>query len=294
MKLIIWGHKYNGHTHSYIHSSYYKAAKFMGFDAYWLDERDDTSNFNFDNSIFITEDQTQHNIPLNKTCKYILHHTKLDKYIENDLTYINLANYLKYCDDGISAYHKENTVEKINDWSYWDNKTKTVYQPWGTDLIPNQINEEENNFFNESEKNVIYVGTQHDNINEIYKFKSECEKNNKNFINMNGLSDEDNKEIIRKTFISADLRGDWHKECGYLPCRVFKNISYGRLTGTNSQNVKKFFGDYVIFNENPSELYYDLVSKEKEINTKLIRESMLFIKENHTFVNRLENLIKLF
>jgi hypothetical protein len=205
-----------------------------------------------------------------------------------------LANYLKYCDDGISAYHKENTVEKINDWSYWDNKTKTVYQPWGTDLMPNQINEEENNFFNESEKNVIYVGTQHDNINEIYKFKSECEKNNKNFINMNGLSDEDNKEIIRKTFISADLRGDWHKECGYLPCRVFKNISYGRLTGTNSQNVKKFFGDYVIFNENPSELYYDLVSKEKEINTKLIRESMLFIKENHTFVNRLENLIKLF
>jgi hypothetical protein len=93
--------------------------------------------------------------------------------------------------------------------------------------------------------------------------------------------------------VSVDLRGDWHRECGYIPCRVFKNISYGRLTGTNSENVKKFFGDFVIFNENPSELYHDLIKSEKEKNTKLIRESILFVKENHTYKNRIENLLKL-
>ena len=66
-KIIIWGHKNNGHTHGHIHSSYFKAFKYMGFETYWFDNNENVSGFNFDNSIFFTEDQVQSNIPLNKT-----------------------------------------------------------------------------------------------------------------------------------------------------------------------------------------------------------------------------------
>ena len=119
-KIIIWGHKNNGHTHGHIHSSYFKAFKYMGYETYWFDDNEDVSGFNFDNCIFLTEDQAQHNIPLNKSSKYILHHTKLDKYIEHNLEYINLANYLKWCDDGIDNDGDWVSYTDINGNGKWD------------------------------------------------------------------------------------------------------------------------------------------------------------------------------
>ena len=74
-KVVIWGHKNNGHTHGHIHSSYFKVFKSMGYETYWFDDNENVSGFNFDGCIFLTEDQAQKNIPLNKTCKYMFPHT---------------------------------------------------------------------------------------------------------------------------------------------------------------------------------------------------------------------------
>jgi hypothetical protein len=291
-KIIIWGHKNNGHTHGHIHSSYFKAFKYLGYETYWFDDNDNTNGFNFNNCIFLTESQAQNNIPLNKTSKYILHHTNLDKYIDNGLEYINLANYLKWCDDGVSAYHKENTVIKINDCCFWDDKTKTIYQPWATDLTPNEIDSNNALKYNPNENTIYYVGTSHDNSSQINNFNLSVKKNNKNFIVCRTNTDKDNLELIRKSLISIDIRGDWHVECGYLPCRIFKNISYGRLTGTNSENVKKIFGDHVIYEPNLSLLYDKMIESENKSSIEEIKSSMEFIKSNHTFVNRINNLLK--
>jgi hypothetical protein len=296
-KVIIWGHKNTQHTHKYIHSSYYKAFKYLelngsGMETYWFDDNDDVSNFDFNNSIFFTEDQSQRNIPLNRSCKYILHHTNLDKYNDNNLNYINLANYLKYCDEGVSAYHKENTVEKINDCCFLDNKTKTIYQPWATDLTPNEIILDDALNYNPNKNEIYYIGLSHDNSNQINLFRNSVSINNKNFQLIRTNSDEDNRKLIRESLISVDIRGEWHIECGYLPCRIFKNISYGRLTGTNSENIKNIFGDYVVYEKDINNLYNSLIEAEKTTPIEKIKEGMLFIKEKHTFINRINNLLK--
>ena len=293
MKVIIWGHKKNGHTHGYIHKSYFKAFSKMGYETYWFDDNDNVSGFNFDNCIFLTEDQVQKKIPLNKTSKYILHHTDLNKYIQNNISFINLANYLKSCDNGVSAYHVENSVEKINDCCFWDNKTKTIYQPWATNLTPDEINIDDIPKYNDNESDVYYIGTSHDNSNKIVEFSNSIKKYNKNFIVKNGVSDEENMELIKKSLISADIRSDWHIECGYLPCRIFKNISYGRLTGTNSENVKKIFGDYVIYDDKIENLFDKIIQEEKINDLSKIRSAMNFIKNNHTYFNRIKNLLQL-
>jgi hypothetical protein len=291
-KIIIWGHKNNGHTHQYIHSSYYKAFKHMGYECYWFDDNEDVSNFNFNDSIFFTEDQVQKNIPLNKTCKYILHHTNLDKYIDNNLNYINLGNYLKYCDEGISPYHKENSVEKINDFCFWDKISKTIYQPWATDLIPDEIEKNEPVLINKKQNTIYYIGTQHDNIENIQKFSNSTKKYGINFVITRTDSDKQNMNLIRDSLVSVDIRGNWHLECGYLPCRVFKNISYGRITGTNSKNVKEKLGDNVIYNDDPSMLFSDIINEEKQTTKEKIQKSIDYIKHNHTYINRINNLLK--
>ena len=73
-KVIIWGHKLHSHTHSYIHNSYFKAFKFLGYEVFWFDHNDDVSGFDFSNCIFFTEDQVKKGIPLRNDCKYIAHH----------------------------------------------------------------------------------------------------------------------------------------------------------------------------------------------------------------------------
>lgn len=293
MKIIIWGHKNNGHTHGYIHSSYFKAFKYMGYDTYWFDNNEDVSGFNFNNCIFLTEDQVQSNIPLNKTCKYILHHTKLDKYIDNNLDFINLANYLKYCDSGIDeVYNKGNILEKAGECCFWDEKTKTIHQPWATDLTPDEIDLNNPLQYDESLNDIYYVGFPHENSGNLGIFSDSARSHGKNFIITRGQSDNSNMELIRKSLISVDIRGDWHLECGYLPCRIFKNISYGRLTGTNSENVKKIMEDHVVYEPNPSELFNKMIEAEKSSSLGDIRDSMNYIKTHHTYINRINNLLK--
>lgn len=291
-KFIVWGHKNNGHTHSYIHSSYYKAAKFLGFESYWLDGSENLNNFNFDNSIFFTEDQVQHNIPLNKSSKYILHHTNLEKYKNHDLNYINLANYLKPCDELISAYHPENIVEKINDFCYWDEKTKTIYQPWATDLLPNQIDINNATKYNPNNNVINYIGTVHENSPQIHQFLNICNKHGIKFNVTRTNTDEKNKNLIENSYLSLDLRGHGHIEVGYLPCRVFKNLSYGRITGTNSENVKTKLGDNVVFDSDIEILFERLIDSEKTKSINDIQKTMTYIKDEHTFVNRINNLLK--
>jgi hypothetical protein len=291
-KFIVWGHKNNSHTHSYIHSSYYKASKYLGFESYWLDGSEDLSNFNFDDSIFFTEDQVQHNIPLNKSSKYILHHTNLEKYKNNDLNYINLANYLKPCDQLVSAYHAENNVERINDFCYWDEKTKTVYQPWATDLLPNEIDINDACKYNPNNTVINYVGTVHENSPQIFEFTNICNKHGITFNATRTNSDLKNKNLIQNSYLSLDLRGLGHIEVGYLPCRVFKNISYGRITGTNSENVKTKLGDHVVFDSNIEILFEMLLESEKTKSITDIQKSMIYIKYEHTFINRINNLLK--
>ena len=39
-KVVIWGHKLYSHTHSFIHSGFFKAFKHLGYDTYWFDNND--------------------------------------------------------------------------------------------------------------------------------------------------------------------------------------------------------------------------------------------------------------
>ena len=48
MKIVIWGYPLNSHTHSYIHSSFYKAFKHLGHDVYWFHDDEYPEDFDFD------------------------------------------------------------------------------------------------------------------------------------------------------------------------------------------------------------------------------------------------------
>ena len=293
-KVIIWGHKLHSHTHSYIHNGYYRAFKSMGYDTYWFDNSDDVSSFDFTNCLFFTEDQVQQKIPLVKDSIYILHHCNPTKYFDAGCRVINLCNYLKYCQDGVSFNYRErgNTVEKMGELFYFDKNATAIYQPWATDLLPEEINPNDIVPYRDC-ADVNYIGTQWEVRNELERFKLACQNIGKNFKLHGSVSDEENRRLIRESYVAPDIRNEWHKTCGYLPCRIFKNLSYGKLTGTNSPHVKEIFGELIPYNIDPYALFYECEREYKNLDIEKMKEVMRYIKDNHTYVNRINNIMRI-
>jgi hypothetical protein len=199
---------------------------------------------------------------------------------------------LKYCEDGISPNHKENTVEKIKDLCFFDRTSRTLYQTWATDLLPEEININDAMSFNEGIADIHFIGyVWHENQAQIKAFSEACAAKGKQFHTHFGISYSDNRKLVRESYISPDFRGSWHVECGYVPCRVFKNISYGVPLGTNSAHVKNLFPDFVAHNEDCYKLFDSCVSHYRALTVSKIQDAMLFVKSNHTYVNRVENLM---
>ena len=290
-KVIIWGHKLHTHTHSYIHNSYFNAFKKMGFETYWFDNNDDVSNFNFNNCIFLTEAQVDQRIPLNNTSFYILHHCNTDKYINSGCKIINLCNYVNDCKLNLSPNYGTEGVEKLTYYSYYDKLNSALYQPWGTELFPDEIG---NNIINidESKQNVNYIGTiWSENHNYIQSFANSCINNGKKFQSFKSLSDEDSRRLVVDSYISPDIRGLHHINVGYIPCRIFKNISYGCIPATNSEFIRDFLGDNTLpyssdnlFDVNKEFLHQNNIN---DIGRSLMNE----VREHHTFTNRIKTLL---
>lgn len=290
-KFIIWGHKLHSHTHSYIHNSYYKAFKYLGYDVYWFDNNDDISSVNFENSIFLTEGQVDQKIPLVKSAHYILHHCDIRKY--ESFNYINLCNYVNDCKLGISFNYKNGKVEQINYYTYFDSKNKAIYQPWATDLFPDEIKVELTPLVETDD--IYFIGSiWSDNYKDIQVFKESCNLNKKKFIQIRNTTDEENKNLVKKSYISFDIRTDLHLKVGYIPCRIFKNISYGCIPSTHSEFIRDFFGENTIPYDNVENLISNNREFRKNENNKnlslyLINE----VKNNHTYINKVNEILNI-
>ena len=81
-----------------------------------------------------------------------------------------------------------------------------------------------------------------------------------------------------------------HIDVGYIPCRVFKNISYGNLGMTNSKVVFDFFEQEIAYHEDPYELFY--VANKMKNNFDQLKRMLNFVKSNHTYVSRIKALMK--
>ena len=289
-KAIVWGCPLHQHTNSYVYAGFYKAFRAMGFDAYWLNEKSDVSGMDFSNSIFVTEGQHDGNIPLRGDCKYVLHNCHLPKYQE-----IKEENKLALQTFTYDATNKWKAAE-IAEGSYLLPDGKCLFQSWGTDLLPNEINLDWADIKREKESH--YVGTvcggRFGNNDEIGKFRRACDENGIRFHHHppGSASFEENMRLIQRSYIAPALHGTWQAENGYLSCRLFKNISYGHLGVANSKASFDLFHGQIIYNEDEHQLFYD--ARPHLDDKKRIVELMKLVRDKHTYVNRINTILSVF
>ena len=71
--------------------------------------------------------------------------------------------------------------------------------------------------------------------------------------------------------------------------QVFKNISYGHLGLTNSEEIYNEMDGNCIYNPDTRQLFYD--GLDNIDNFDLISKGMQYVKENHTYINRAKSIL---
>ena len=297
-KVIIWGHKLHSHTHSYIHNAFYRAFIHLGYPTYWFDDSDDVSNFDFSHCLFLTEGQVDGKIPIRKNCQYLLHNADSDKYLQ--LSSEQCLRIQVYTKDVLS----KPTCTRIAPCIYFDRYTKTLYMPWATDLLPHEIDEIKKEVsVISNERKVYWIGTigyggEFGNSDQVNPFIAACRNEGVEFIHYGiyapgwrAVSVEENQQLIASSYMAPAIVGRWQLEKGYIPCRIFKNISYGKLGITNSDTVYELFEKRIVYNPDTYALFYDAKKKLETMTLDELHGLMDFVKEKHTYLNRIELVI---
>jgi hypothetical protein len=294
-KIILWGYPLHSHTHSYIHYAFKRAFDYLGCETYWFTDKDDVSGFNFNNCLFITGGDQEQNIPLNKSSRYVIHNVNAKKYLDQNCKIFLIQTHTKD-----APLDTNPNSHRINPWSllHTDNDIKCLYMAWATDLLPNEINL--NNATNQNHnRECVWVGTsgggnsKFENGSALYPYFEECKKNNIIVNNIDPwatpVSPEKNLLLVKNSFVSPSIQGPWQVESQYIPCRIFKNISYGHFGITNNSYVNRIFNNQLIYDSNSTTLFYkSLEAKQSSGAVDYIKSLMQEVKNNHTYINRIQ------
>jgi hypothetical protein len=290
-KVVIWGHKLHSHTHSYVHQGFYSAFHYLGYPTYWFDDQDDINDFDFSNTLFLTEGQVDKNIPLRDDCQYMLHNCTDVKYRS-----LNKKNSIVFQVFTDSIFSVPNLI-KMDHCIYYDLPGRCIYMPWATDLLPHEIDAIKKTLPTLTILNkVFWVGTVGEgtfgNIDQLKPFMKACEENGITFLIKHHLTLPEHIAAIASSYIAPAIVGKWQQEQGYIPCRIFKNISYGKMGVTNSRHVYELFDKKIVYNPDTYQLFYDAKNKIETMTLEDQYELMDLVKTKHTYVQRVEELLK--
>lgn len=328
-KVIIWGFPLDTHTHSYIHALWYKVFK-HGFnkETLWFHDNDFPRDFDYNNSLFITEGYADKNIPVVSSSTYFVHNAIYpEKYLNSGARLIEIrfnvneihdVNNDFKLDDGThqllelsphAKYERLTSNKDIHISKRGEVKQmnyECIYLYWGTDLLPHEFNF--NDIMLPKENVIYYIGSPIYSVH-FPQFRDICAQNGIQWVSSNPwntpLTFEVNKTLMQKSLLTPDFRsigtdedtrqfgvknGKNHLEIGYLPCRVLKAISYGQLGITDSMYVKEILKEHVVYSNNMNELF-SMAMVEKN-NKYRIYKAMQYVQENHTYVNRAVELIR--
>jgi hypothetical protein len=321
-RVIVWGFKpVNGvvqNTISYVWESFYKAFSNLGFETYWF-PNEKIEGFNFENCIFLCEGYDDSNIPIEESSIYYVHCAydpikyvgKVGRFIDlrYNLNNIDHPNYIYTLDKvksekiGKGCYYEPSSGKMIEfkngRVSYSINDFEKVYVSWATDLLPSEI--DENDVYLEREKKIYFLGSlcadkEFYNIHLIEEFANECRKSGIEFIiNPFGpntqLSNYDYIKKSKESLLGFDLRCERAASWGQIACRIFKNMSYGHLGLTNTLEAYNELEGHCLYSSSPSDLFHMGMERREDYN--YIKDGLKYIREHHTYINRVESLISI-
>jgi hypothetical protein len=322
-QVVVWGFPLHTHTHSYIHGAWVKAFRHLGVTVHWFHDKEYPREFDYSNTCFITEGWADDNIPINASSTYFVHIAKNPaKYLDVGARLIEIRynvleihdfNYDYALPTNATQISSTTLYEKVPDDRAVASKRgravdtrpyEVVYMAWATDLLPHEFNYDDASASHE--RVIHYIGSISPD-HPVRQFALEAGKAGIPVQHTDPwstpVSYEENIALMKKSYCAPDFRthgsrdqydkhgkmnGTNHLDIGYIPCRVFKSISYGHTGITNSLRVKELLGDHVEYAPTPADVLPIVERRKNDVEWR--KAAMKHVAENHTFVQRINDL----
>lgn len=276
------------HTHRFIHLGFYNTLMESDIRAAWIDNRDKANDVVSDGDIVFAVGICCDRLQFRKNVHYVLHNVDLDENKMNGLgTFLTLQVYVRGC-----AGHGETIGDPT---TIYDNSDRVLYQAWGTDVPPYRFAPPT---LGALRKRVYWVGSiwnnelNQGNTDAIARLKKSLRQNEIEFVQRHPVSAKTAISLIRSSLFAPALAGEWQVENGYLPCRLFKNVSYGRLGISNVGEFGKIYGSSFIHAASPEDVLDRYLSMNEKTILEMTREQQEHTRR-HTYFTKLHNIFSL-
>lgn len=287
-RFVLWGLKGEGHdSFRHIHRHYHHALRRLGKKAVWLkDEHGYRESLEPGDLVFAVDIASKWLGPQVPGVTYILHNFGPSDPIWADLDperTLRLQVYTNAC---------ERWGVEWEPGRRYDRDGRILFQPWGTDLLADEFHPP---VFNPSSTEIPFVGSIWEgegqgNLEAITELKAITIAHRLVFRHYQHIDDAENVRVVRAARLAPAVTGKWQVENDYLPCRVFKNVSYGALALTNVPMFRLLFGSSFRSFGSVSQIvtdalalseteYLDLVAAQQDVVRRFTyKESLLSIE----------------
>ncbi|SMF00180.1 hypothetical protein SAMN02745866_00018 [Alteromonadaceae bacterium Bs31] len=327
-KVIIYGYcRPEDHTHYWIHHALFRAlTAVLGTEVKveWVDNTHSKPIAFFEQALIFTnvyKVKSDTRLPVVSNSVYLIHNHNPSK--------LQPLKYQRAIDSGHAMTYQvyrgqpeEGYLAIENEFAHFYSKAKKdAVLTWATDLLPHEIEaniekirqgvstkiydysfvgsiwESNIDAFSDFVEAVVGVGKKVHQFGRLIKYRDVVRSWPSLISEKRNIDLDENQRITRCSHIAPAIQGykqlDSPKRKGnYIPCRIFKNISYGAMGVTNNLSVHKMLNEKTIFDENLS----SMVAKaeqwlESTRKTEDMLELMEIVKRDHTYVNRINSMV---
>lgn len=278
-RVVLWGFTDSLDSFRHIHRHFSHALDRLGKDWIWIPDNANSLHHLAAGDMVFAVDVEGHHVRAVEGVDYVLHNMDSSHPVWDGIGhFIRLQTYTIDCEQwGV-------------EWApgrRFDKEARTLFQPWGTDLLADEFLPPVYNTSN----HVVFVGSVWDgngqgNVRAIGELKRVLDQKRLVFQHLYHIGDQENIAVVRDARLAPAVAGEWQVEHNYLPCRYFKNVSYGALGITNVPKIRDLVGEAFFEGHSvqslienaldlPENVYLELVEGQQEAVSKYTyRESL--------------------
>jgi hypothetical protein len=238
-RVVLWGFTESLDSFRHIYRHYFRTLARLDKECSWVPDSDESRDLiRAGDLVFAVDVESKHLGAPVEGADYLLHNVGADHPVWDGLAEERFVRLQVYTSDA-----EQYGVEWVPARRY-DRAARTLFQPWGTDLLADEFYPP---VFAFESREVYFVGSVWDdggmgNANEIGELRRVVERRGLTLRHLYHVSDEENVIAVRASRFAPAISGRWQCEKNYLPCRVFKNVSYGALGVTNVPALRALLG----------------------------------------------------
>ena len=294
-RIVIWGLR-SVFTDSYrfVQGGFYLTLKKLNIPTIWVDDAADCAKEMQAGDLIFAANRAMQFLPIIQGAKYCLHNASsdfLEKFNKQNCVRLQVLTQERFASE---EQKKMGVNPLLEGAANYDGSVNVLYQSWGAPLLARE-------FFKpmqlEYKKSEYFVGTIWENelgqgnSKVIPFYRSELQKLGINFLHVQGAPELINPLYVRHSAVGASIVGNWQREVGYTPCRLFKAVSFGRLGLINSDAISTAHS-WAICDENIPQLIDYAMGLSPSQTAELVRHQQSCVAKE-TYENKIGNILKI-